>query len=298
VKIWNAENGQPIGKPLVHEDKLMWASFSPDGKRIATSAEDKRIRIWDAASGAVVSEWEYVTYIASGEFSPDGHRLLTWTMDDVTARVWDVESGQPVCAPLQHTAEVTSAEFSPDGNKIVTASNDRTARLWEAGTGKPLTDPIEHPAEVSSAHFSPDGRLVVTVCRDNAVRIWDVETAKQISDPFQGGDAQSAQFSPDGKRLLIAGQQSGVQVWDLQPQNKTAPPWLLALAEMLAGQRLDDNGVFQIIKSDPSQARKEIGAQIEKESDEDWAAWGRWWLGDRAARKISPFSQIAVAEQK
>jgi hypothetical protein len=67
---------------------------------------------------------------------------------------------------------------------------------------------------------------------------------------------------------------------------------------MLAGQRLDNNGVFQIITSDPSQTRKEVDAQIEKESDEDWAAWGRWWLGDRAARKISPFSQIAVAEQK
>jgi WD40 repeat protein len=298
VKIWNAENGQLIGKPFAHEDKLMWAAFSPDGKRIATSAEDKRIRIWDTASGAVVSEWEYVTYIASGEFSPDGRRLLTWTMDDVTARVWDVESGQPVCGPLQHTAEVKSAEFSPDGSKIVTASDDRTARLWDASTGKPLSDPIEHPAEVSSAHFSPDGRLVVTVCRDNAVRIWDVETAKQISDPFQSSDAQSAQFSPDGKRLLIAGQQSGVQVWDLRPQDKTAPAWLLALAEMLAGQRLDNNGVFQIIKSDPSQARNEIETQVQNGNNDDWKAWGRWWLGDRAARKISPFSQIAVADQK
>jgi hypothetical protein len=40
----------------------------------------------------------------------------------------------------------------------------------------------------------------------------------------------------------------------------------------------DDNGVFQIIKSDPTQTRKEIDAQIEKESDEDWAAWdeGGW----------------------
>jgi WD40 repeat protein len=298
VKIWNAGNGQPIGKPLVHEDKLMWAVFSPDTKRIATSAEDKRIRTWDAATGAIVSEWEYLTYIASGEFSPDGRRLLTWTMDDVTARVWDVETGQLVGAPLSHTAEVIWAEFSPDGSKIVTASNDRTARVWDAATCKPLSDPIEHPAEVSAAHFSPDGRLIVTVCRDNAVRIWDVETAKQISDPFQSGDAQSAQFSPDGKRLLIAGQQSGVQVWDLPPQSKTAPPWFLALAEMLAGQRLDDNGVFQIIKSDPSQARNEIETQLQNSNDDDWNAWGRWWFGDRATRKISPFSQIAIAEQK
>lgn len=298
AKIWNAENGELIGKPFAHEDKLMWASFSPDAKRIATSAEDKRIRIWDAASGALVSEWEYVTYIASGEFSPNGRHLLTWTMDDVTARIWDVENGEAVGAPLQHTAQVLSARFSPDGSRIATASEDRTARLWDAATGKPLTDPLEHPAEVTSVGFSSDGRQIVTVCADKAIRIWDVETGKLIADRFQSSDTQSAQFSSDGKRLLIVAQQAGVYVWDLLPRNKIAPGWLLTLAETLAGQRLDDHGVFQIIKSDPSQTRKEIDAQIEKESDEEWSAWGRWWLGDRGTRKISPFSQIAVAEQK
>jgi WD40 repeat protein len=298
AKIWNAENGELIGKPFAHEDKLMWASFSPDGKRIATSAEDKRIRIWDATSGALITEWEYLTYIGSGEFSPNGRHLLTWTLDDVTARIWDVEHGEAVGAPLHHTANIASAQFSPDGSKIATASEDRTARLWDAATGKPLTDSLEHPAQVTSVAFSPDGRQIVTVCADKAIRIWDVETGKLIADPFQSSDTQSAQFSSDGKRLLIVAQQAGVYVWDLLPRNKTTPGWLLTLAEMLAGQRLDDNGVFQIIKSDPSQTRKEIEAQIEKESDEDWAAWGRWWLGDRGARKISPFSQITVAEQK
>ncbi|MEY2575372.1 MAG: hypothetical protein QOF80_859 [Verrucomicrobiota bacterium] len=298
AKIWNAETGELIGKPFAHEGKLMWASFSPDGKRIATSAEDKRIRIWDAASGALITEWEYVTYIGSGEFSPDGRHLLTWTLDDVTVRIWDVEHGEAVGAPLRHTANIASARFSPDGSKIATASEDRTARLWDAATGKPLTDPLEHPAQVTSVGFSPDGRQIVTACADKAIRIWDAESGKLIADPFQSGDTQSAQFSSDGKRLLIVAQEAGVYVWDLLPRNKTAPGWLLTLAETLAGQHLDDNGVFQIIKADPSRTRKEIEAQIEKESDEDWASWGRWWLGDRGARKISPFSQITVAEQK
>ncbi len=298
AKIWNAETGEQVGKSFVHEDKLMWASFSPDGTRIATSAEDKRIRIWDAASGALVSEWEYLTYIGSGEFSPNGGRLLTWTLDDVTARVWDVQKGEAVGAPLSHTANIADAHFSPDGSKIATASDDRAARLWDAVTGKPLTDPLQHPAEVKSVGFSPDGREIVTVCADKAIRIWDVETGKLIADPFQSADALSAHFSSDGKRLLVGAPESGVSVWDLLPNSKTGPGWLLTLAQTLAGQRLDDNGVFQIIRSDPIQARKEIETQIEKESDQDWAAWGRWWLADRAARKISPFSQIAVAEQK
>ena len=296
AKIWNAENGQLIGKPLVHEYKLMWAAFSPDSRRVATSAEDKKIRIWDVANGTVISEWEYVTYIASGEFSPDGRRLLTWTMDDVTARIWDVEHGTAVGAPLRQTAEVKSARFSPDGTKIVTASDDQTARLWDASTGKPLTDPLQHPAALASARFSPDGRQIVTVCNDKAIRIWDAESGKLVAEPFPGGDGQSAQFSPDGKRLLIASQEGGAFLWDLLPTEKIAPGWLLSLAEMLAGQRLDDNGVFQIIRTDPSQTRKEIEDQLAKSSSNEWNAWGKWWLGDRGTRMISPFSQISVRE--
>ena len=197
---------------------------------------------------------------------------------------------------MRHAAEVKSAQFSPDGTKIVTASDDHTARLWDASSGKPFTDPFAHPAEVTSARFSPDGRQIVTVCNDKTIRIWDAESGKLLAEPFPGGDGQSAQFRPDGKRLLTASQEGGVFLWDLLPAEKSAPRWLLTLAEMLAGQRLDDHGVFQIIRTDPSQTRKEIEDQLAQSSSDEWSAWGKWWLGDRSNRTISPFSQISVHE--
>jgi WD40 repeat protein len=297
AKIWSAENGTLIGQPLVHEDKLMLALFSPDSKRIVTSTEGKKIRIWDVSTGASIAEWEYVTYINAAQFSPDGRRLVTWTMDDVTAHVWEVENGQASSSSLRHSAQVNAAEFSPDGKKIVTASDDRTARVWDAQTGKPLTDALEHGGEVTSAGFSPNGRQIVTVSRDNTVRIWDAESGKPIAEPFQCRDVASARFSPDGARLLLASQQSGAVLWDLVPAEKVAPKWLLSLAEITAGQRLDDNGVFQTLTSDPSQIRKEIESQLATvPKDGAWSTWGHWWLSDRGTRTISPFSRTKISE--
>ena len=64
--------------------------------------------------------------ITSLEFSPDGRRILTASMDR-TARLWDISSGKLI-AVFKGPGTVTSAQFSPDGTKILTA-HDRHIKL-------------------------------------------------------------------------------------------------------------------------------------------------------------------------
>src|SRR5262249_55205792 len=63
-------------------------------------------------------------------FSPDGKRVVT-SSSDLTARLWDAESGKDIAVLAGHTNWVTSAAFSPDGKRVVTAAQDRTARIWD-----------------------------------------------------------------------------------------------------------------------------------------------------------------------
>ena len=41
---------------MAHSRQLLSASFSPDGKRVAGGSIDKLVKIWDAETGAEVSE--------------------------------------------------------------------------------------------------------------------------------------------------------------------------------------------------------------------------------------------------
>ena len=51
ARIWDAKTGEPIGKPLEHEDTVNSAAFDPKGERVVTASADKTARIWDASTG-------------------------------------------------------------------------------------------------------------------------------------------------------------------------------------------------------------------------------------------------------
>ncbi|KAI9873414.1 MAG: hypothetical protein M1823_007925, partial [Watsoniomyces obsoletus] len=56
-----------------HEDTVLWATFSPDRKRIATSSLDKTSRLWDARTGAQITVLgKHDDIVNCAIFSPDG----------------------------------------------------------------------------------------------------------------------------------------------------------------------------------------------------------------------------------
>jgi dipeptidyl aminopeptidase/acylaminoacyl peptidase len=233
--------------------------------------------------------------VKSAQFSPDGKRIVT--ASDKTTRIWDAQTGKLLTDPMKHDGAVLSAQFSPDGKRIVTASSDKTARIWDAQTGKPLTDPMKHDDAVLSAQFSPNGKRIVTTSKDKTARIWDAQTGKPLTDPMKhDGSVISAQFSPDGKRIVTDSSVTA-RIWDISPTRETPPEWLLRLASAVAGQRLNDRGVFEPLSENSVDVLNQVKDQLSHEpADDDWAIWGQWFLADGSTRTISPFSKVMVPE--
>jgi dipeptidyl aminopeptidase/acylaminoacyl peptidase len=302
ARVWDVETGKPIGEQISGGVEpttglvrvLSSAEFNPDGTEVLTNDG----KLWNAVTGKPVAQPTivYKGFVNIAHFSPDGRRILTTSSEEML--VWDAKTGQRLTEPMRHDHDIHSAEFSPDGRLIVTASQDKTARIWDAVTGKCLADPTKHDDPVASAQFSSDCKRFLTVSGDKVACVWDTETGMPISDPITPNERiHSANFSPDGKRIVITSFDYA-QVWDMTPRTDEIPPeWPVKLAEAIAGQRLNDRGLFEPLNKDPSEILEEVKEQLSHQpADDDWVIWGRWFLGDRSTRTISPFTKPTIPQ--
>lgn len=199
-----------------HNAPVRAAAFSPDGRRAITASDDKKVLVWDAATGEVVQPINVPAAVKSAAFNQDGSRVVT-ASDDEIARIYNVDTGDPVEIRV-HGLE--SAAFSPDGSRIVTASDDKTARIWDITSGKEVATLNGHTGKVHSANFSPDGLRIVTASKDHTGRIWDISKPshyKKLKGRLLKGhtdEVYSAAFSRDSKRIVTASEDHTAIIWD------------------------------------------------------------------------------------
>jgi WD40 repeat protein len=97
LKIWRTK-GQELLKTFDASSKyLVAASWSSDGKRLASSGGDRTIRLWDAESSGTqllkTFEEQHKEDVEAVAFDPNRNRLLS-VSEDKTLKVWDVDSGK------------------------------------------------------------------------------------------------------------------------------------------------------------------------------------------------------------
>jgi WD40 repeat protein/tetratricopeptide (TPR) repeat protein len=297
ARVQEVETGFPLTEPIWEASQIFVARFSPDGGRLATVSKSDRVQLWDVRSGELpVLALSHVSDVRHVTFSPDGQKVATASWDG-TGRIWDARTGQMLIPPLRHSDclyKSFSVQFSPDGGKAATAAGN-AAQIWNVQTGRPMFEAFKHDDRVNGVRFSPDGRRLVTACYDGTVRIWDVATGQPLSEPLRHeARAQYAEFSPDGKFVVSCSTDKTARIWEVPMIPSRIPDWLPELAEAVAGQRIDEEGISTVVPVDRLFQLKQTLTQ--HDSQDYYKVWARWFFADSATRTISPLCPVTVPE--
>jgi WD40 repeat protein len=229
ILLWNVASGRALPTRFDNSRFVYSVAFSPDGRTLASGADDGVVRLWNVSSGQLLKTLPG-TANSSGSttvaFSPDGHLLAAGS---TTIMLWNVATGKSVY-PFPHSdriLDVTSLAFSPDGDLLAfsaetTASgNAQTITLWNVtGSSKPRTLSSQDNL-IYSVTFSPDGRTLAAASNPGIIQQWDVASGKKLPD-IQGTSEQVLAFGPGGHILASGGgdqisnpdQDAYVELWD------------------------------------------------------------------------------------
>ena len=121
---------------------------------------------------------------------------------DLTARVWDVKSGEVVRQLVGHQNGVQSVGFSPDGRRIITGDN-QAAYLWYAK----LEDLVEFACSLLRRDFTPSERIrynvenAESICQDELASNQIIEATWTPSKPLP--TAIPLVLAPMGEETVI-----------------------------------------------------------------------------------------------
>lgn len=220
VQVWNCETGKLVHELKYHTVGVMAAAFSPDGKALATSGIDNKLRFWDAKTGKDVTKEREIALTGHGynlNFAADGKRLL---VGSTKLELFDVETQKPVKA--DYFAETGTSQFfhsaawSPKGKWIAAAADGTAVNLWDAATGA-LERKIEArltPGRTRFAFSPDDSLLLVSSWPDGAFKVFDTKTGKEqlaVKPPAGEVAPEHVQFARlMGRTARVVQKQTGV----------------------------------------------------------------------------------------
>jgi WD40 repeat protein len=215
-----------------HREAVESATFSPDGRLIASGSDDGTVRIWNAQDGVPLYELnEHADRVNRVAFSPAGDELATASWDS-TVVLWNFRTGTVRQTFDDHVGRVHAIAFSDDGTMLASGSDDKTAIVYrfeaDALTTAFMVDSFDHGSTVYDVAFTPDGGALATAGADGAIKIWSLETAALMHTLWHSDDQANVtavydiDFDHLGNLLGAAGWDASATIWEWNTGKKIA----------------------------------------------------------------------------
>ena len=238
IDIRDAETGESVVAFHGHDIDVTDVVFSADGSMLATAGDDGDLRVWETASGAELTSFEFDVggYGVNGaSFSRDGARVAASWLNEGLIRVFDLGSGEMISEIESEWANGT--EFSADGSQLFFANANRPQlSVADVESGDVVRMIETHGAWMRDIALSPNGQWIATT--GDIAEVWDAVSGERVFAVPVHSHVDDVAWSPDGGRLATGSFDGAARVYEVVEAN---------LVETLELSNINtENGVYSI----------------------------------------------------
>lgn len=229
VEFLNVTNGASLDSFTAHSAIIWDLQFSADGQYLATSSNDKSVKLFRYPEHSLVFSFTTPQSAAPIAISPDASMFAF--ADSTNIALHRIPSGEHI-RTWQASREpsilggLNALRFTPDGTRLVSGSGARGIgvglNVWDVATGSLVwSNRTAHSYGIDNISISRDGKLVTTGGRylgfPSPLEIWDLNNGALRH--AVSGSAFCSDFHPQGSALITV--HTNLSLYSL-------PPMLLA----------------------------------------------------------------------
>ena len=202
-------------RPMVGVRAIAVAA-APTGSKIAITAEDNSVRIYDAATRVLVRTM-------TGHSQPA--MAITWSADgtliatgDESARIfiWDARIGARLKVMQGHTRGIQALSFNPARTLLLSTGKDDAVKIWDVASGKVKFTILGKGANLFGATYRGKLNDFGLGTLAGAARLYGGDTKIKgfmIAHGNQG--VFDIDFNRAGTRALTCGRDANGGIWDV-----------------------------------------------------------------------------------
>jgi len=199
---------------MQHQQAVRAIAWSPDGKMLASGANDKLLLTWDL-NGVVHTQAQQPATVHAVTWSPDDQWLAVATSNHIA--ILNALSGAVQAQSTHaHSKTVTTLAWSPQQPlRLLSGSEDMRAIVWDMPAFAPQTIFTKHTAAILSATWASDNRTIATSSQGGVTRVWNADSGQEVHGYYLDAQApvRALAFAPTGSLLAVGGDDGLVRLW-------------------------------------------------------------------------------------